>query len=277
MIRIRPVLLLLAALAAPAAAAAQPDRVPLSRMDAFVEAMLGEPDSLLEFFPRRGTWAWVLTTRVEGEAPRVGRWRFDTADLLRAVDTNGPLCESFTPGGDAIPVHSLAYVGLEEEGLHPWRRAGATRFVPAGDPPRSPTFVQWRREDGRWVIDSFGNEVSTGGGIPWTPPTGPNAIVHEPGGPAVALPLPADAAYAGGTAWFVENAMLLGAGGRLVKYGPPRRMEGFLRRYGTVNGVGVYVPTSSRGLPDIVYVPVSPDGLFQVYEDSVGTGCSEGG
>jgi len=37
-----------------------------------------------------------------------------------------------------------------------WPRVGGARFVPPGQDAVSPTFVTWRKEAGRWVIDEIG-------------------------------------------------------------------------------------------------------------------------
>jgi hypothetical protein len=37
-----------------------------------------------------------------------------------------------------------------------WPRIGGARFVPPGQDASSPTFVTWRKEAGRWVIDEIG-------------------------------------------------------------------------------------------------------------------------
>ncbi len=37
-----------------------------------------------------------------------------------------------------------------------WPRVGGSRFVPPGQDASSPTFVTWRKEAGRWVIDEIG-------------------------------------------------------------------------------------------------------------------------
>jgi hypothetical protein len=43
-----------------------------------------------------------------------------------------------------------------------WRRAAGNRFVPADEPDSSPFYVQWRREDGRWVVSEIGDETYSG-------------------------------------------------------------------------------------------------------------------
>lgn len=259
-------LLLSLALAAPAAA--QSGRVPQERMDAFVTAVqeFGR-DTLLGFFPRGGAWTWEHTVHQDGRPDVVGRWRFVTGDLLRRMD-GGPLCESFTHGGDAIPTESFNWIIREHPGR--WRRVGGNRFVPPGASARARTFVQWRREEGRWVIDAFGNESWRG---PAVLGIETNAVRRDGGGPP-AFPLPPEDRVAGGTAWYESNEMIVVEGERLIKYGMPRPIEAeLLQRFGFVHGVPVYVEVGTRGTPEVVYLPVDRNGVFQPYQDTVGDGC----
>jgi hypothetical protein len=246
-----------------------------ARMNAFVAALEDYArEELAGFFPREGAWTWVLTTHHEGRDDRTGRWRFETRDLAAAMDYPGPLCETFSQGGDAITMGTLMYTVTEsrdEEGVAGrWRHAGGTRFVPPDASPRSPVFVQWRREAGRWVVDAIGDERFRG---PRLPGVEPNSVVRDPGG-LLEYPLPADAPYAAGAEWYEQNGPIAIDGERLIKYGLPRRLEaGIARRFGTINGVAVHVEVGTRGTPEVVYVAASPEGMFQPYQDTIGTGC----
>lgn len=267
-IPIRSAFLLLAITLAPPAAA-QGGRVPQGRMNAFIEAVQEYPrDTLLGFFPRVGTWTWERTTHQDGRPDVVGRWRFVTSDLPRAIEYPGPLCTSFTYGGDAIPMHSFRWIVIENPGR--WRRVADNRFVPPGASARSRTFVQWRRENGRWVMDAFGNEVRRG------PPVlgiEPNAVRRDRGGPPT-FPLPPEDGVAGGATWFESNESIVAEKERLIKYGMPRRIEAeLLWRYGYVYGVPAYREVGTSGTPDVLYLPVDRNGLFQPYQDSIGDGC----
>jgi hypothetical protein len=252
-------------------ARAQPSaaRVPQARMDAFVGATQEfERDTLLGFFPRAGTWTWERTTHERGRPDVVGRWRFRTDELLRALEFPGPLCTSFTLGGDAIPLHSFTWITHEHPGR--WRRVGENRFVPPGASARSRTFVQWRREEGRWVVDAFGNEV-------WRAPAvlgiETNAVRPGRGGPPEFPPPPEDG-VAAGRAWYEANEAIVAEGEWLIKYGMPRRIEAeLLRRYGFVYGVPAYREAGTSGTPEVLYLPVDRNGLFQPYQDTIGNGC----
>jgi hypothetical protein len=261
-----PLLALAIAAAAPPSAAGQEAgaRVPQARMNAFVRAIGVYPrDTLLAFFPRRGTWTWMLTTR-RGDDATPGLWRFGPADLVRAIDHPGPLCETFSRGGDAMPFQSLRYQGRGEP--HPWLRVGAFHFVPPGASSGSATFVRWRREDGRWVIDAIGGEVAARTRLLGRALT---EVVRDLGGPP-----PADEGYAAGAAWYESNLPLVVGDERLDKYGLPRGIPAdLLLRYGFVDGVAAYAEAGTeREKPSVLYVPVST-GMYQPYQFMTSTGC----
>jgi hypothetical protein len=83
-------------------------------------------------------------------------------------------------------------------------------------------FVEWRREDGRWVVSSFGSirEYFP----PDSTPAADEAIPARNRGEPLRLPLPADARYAAKKAWFLSHQPIMVEGARLTKYGPPRRL-----------------------------------------------------
>lgn len=240
-----------------------------ARMQAFLTALGGYPrDTLLAFFPRRGEWTWVVTTRRPG-GDRVGRWRFGRDDLLPAIGETGPLCDSFSRGGDAMVVGTLMHHVITNPGR--WRRVGGGRFVPPGASARSPVFVEWRREDGRWVLSAYGDERHRG---PRLLGRAANEVVRDTG---PRLPPPADAPahapYAAGAPWYEDSWPLLVDGLSLSRYGIPLSLSPEeLVRFGTVRGVAVYVEAGSAGTPALVFVPVS-HGVYQPYQVMVGTGC----
>ena len=267
-----PLLLVLACAlsAGPLAAQARPrGSGPEARMDAFLHMMRERDDSLSAFFPRRAEVAWVLTTHDPARGRVAGRSLFRPSEVLRAMEWNGPLCETFSLGGDAITVGTLMYRIWESPGR--WRRVGAARFVPPGASARSPTFVEWRREDGRWVIAAFGDERWSG---PRLLGVERNHVVRDaaPAGGAAASQV--SEVYAAGAPWFEEHEPIRAEGHGLVKYGLPRPLSpDEIRRYGTVNGVAAYVEAGSRGRPEVLYVAVAP-GRYQPYQNMTSTGCS---
>jgi hypothetical protein len=240
------------------------------RMRAFVDALQEYPrDTLVTFLPRRGAWTWVLTTHFLQE-DRVGLWRLGADDLLPGIDHTGPLCESFSRGGDAITMGTLFSHLIFNPGR--WRRVPGNRFVPPGASARSPVFVEWRREDGRWVLSAFGDERYVG---PRLLGREVNAVVRDTG-PRTPPPAeePADARYAAGTHWYEERLPLVVDGEHLVMYGLPHSLApGDLLRLGTVHGVPVYVEAGSTGTPAVIYVPLS-HGVYQPYQDTIGNGCA---
>ncbi|HET7462492.1 MAG TPA: hypothetical protein VFJ82_14660 [Longimicrobium sp.] len=219
------------------------------------------------FFPTRGTWSWVVTTHYHAAPGRVGVWRFSAAQSFSAL-VDGPLCARFPFSSEAIP--STGWTpGIEER---PWRRVGATRFVPPGRGARSPVFVEWRREDGRWVLAALGVEAEhrarvIGYGVdetipaPWTP---------------LRLPLPAWERVAAGAPWYENSEPITVGGQRLVKYGLPRQLrEGDVVRWGTLRGVGVYAePVPASRVPEVVYLPVDRAGTFQPYQNESDSFCA---
>jgi hypothetical protein len=221
------------------------------------------------YFPTRGEWTWVVTTHHPGGPDRMGVWRFPAVQTDSAIET-GPLCDSFH-SGDFAMLGTVIAPAVDSRGDGEWRRVRGTRFVPEGAPAGSPVFVEWRREDGRWVVSSFGGEG-------WYAPP----LLGRPVGEVVRdgrraplrLPLPAGEPTAAGAAWFRDNRPIVVAGQRLLKYGLPRPLgEGDVVRYGSLEGVGVYVEPQSRGTPGVVYVLVSRAGEFQPYQNNVGNGC----
>lgn len=255
-------------MAAPLSAQSGPD----ARMRAFLQAgrEMEPNEKLTDFFVRGSPATWVLTTRL-GQETHVGRWRFEHADLLPAMD-EGPLCETFSHGGDVISTESLMYRILFDK--RPWRRVGGKRFVPAGAPARSPLFVEWRREGGRWVITSFGEEHRRDP----VPQDGRFSDARMVGdslrGPPLTLPLPTSAPVATDMRWYVDNEPIMVQGRRLTKYGLPRPLaDGEVRRIGAIGGVGVFREVGTAGIAEVVYLPVTRDGSFQPYQSMMGDGC----
>jgi hypothetical protein len=254
-----PALVLAAVLslvALPARAQA-PDAALTARMRAFVQAATHAPnDSVAAFFPRRGDWTWVRTSRAHDRRgpPRVGTWRFSGPETLRAIDTGGPACESFDGPGGIGPYEGR--FGMQTR-LHrgPWRRVRGTRFVPAGESAASPVFVEWRREDGRWVVSALGDaDVYF-----------PRVLGrHVPPGWRDTVGVAEDAAFAPAD-WYVIplNGM------RYTKYGNPRPLDeadrARLVRIGLYERVSVFATREDADWPALVYLLTSP-GQFQPYE-----------
>lgn len=212
------------------------------------------------FFPRRGTWDYVTRTRDHTGAVHRGIHRFPAGQTDAAID--GPLCEEFKHGEISV-MGSLAWYAVETETR--WRRVSATRFQPRKPEEESTVFVDWRREDGRWVIAAIGSLSSY---VP--PPPPPTPPLDPLLGRRLRLPLAGDARVAGEMDWYRDNLPVEIAGHRRTKYGLPRELsERDVVYFTTFEGVEVYAEPSevrSRRGPIIVYIPVDRTGMFQPYE-----------
>jgi hypothetical protein len=224
-------------------------------MRAFVEAAPEAPnDSVAAFFPRRGDWTWVRTAHHHARRgpTRVGVRRFPGAETLRAIGTGGPVCESFDqPAGVGPYEGRLGMQAMLNRG--PWRRVRGTRFVPPGEPASSPVFVEWRREDGAWVVSAFGDRDVYDPRVLGRPP---RPAWRDTTG------VPEDAAFAPAE-WY----MITLGGVRFPKYGIPRPLDrSRLVRIGVFQGVSVFAePEENPDQPYIVYLPTAP-GQVQGYQ-----------
>jgi hypothetical protein len=148
--------LLALVLSATAAGAQRRGQALHARMDAFLGSLMAEGRlEPYEYFPARGSWTWFNTR--DGN---VGVHRFPAGETRRALDGYCPLRDSFIYQPEGQPMGGL--IGRSLEHGSGWRRVRGTRFVPPGEPATSPAFVEWRREDGRWVVSAFGDESPRG-------------------------------------------------------------------------------------------------------------------
>lgn len=227
-----------------------------ARMQAFLREVPREPNAaLVDFFPRRADWTWTQSLWDErGRRVRTGAWRFSAAETARAIGADGPVCSSFDEvRGEYGPFEGkFGMQVMFADG--PWRRVGGNRFVPPGAPAGSPVFVEWQREDGRWVIAAFGDaDVFERQllGRPAHPVSADTSLVPE------------NAAFAQPD-WYTITPIL---GWRYVKYGQPRPLAPErVERIGVLGRVSVYVERGKGPeLREIIYLPVAP-GQFQPYE-----------
>lgn len=257
-------------IAATAPCLAQGGVVPAARMEAFLRGVESEPDTgLAAYFPRHGDWTWVRTLRYEdGRRAGVGVWRFGGTETLRVIGKGGPACGSFDVGDGHFgpPAGSLASHLFAEKR---WRRVRGNRFVPPDASASSPVFVEWRREDGEWVVASFGDERIYA----------PRLLGVTAGDISRDTSLvPEGAGYAAGERWYVQNEPLrLEGGPRYVKVGLPRRIpeqQGVvLQRFGVVGRVSFYAEAGfGDAPPEVLYAAVSP-GQFQPYNGFAARSC----
>jgi len=234
-----------------------------ARMQAFLREVPETPNTALAaFFPRRGDWTWVQTLRDErGRRRRTGVWRFPGAETLRAIGAGGPVCGSFDLiRGEFGPFEGRFGMQAIMNRGGPWRRVRGSRFVPPGASARSPVFVEWRREDGQWVVAAFGDEDIY---FPrllgrWSGPFSRDTTL-----------VPEDAAFAPAD-WYTITI----EGRRAVKYGLPRAIDRvLLARIGVLHRVSVYVERGSalEG-SELMYLATAP-GQYQPYETPAPMPC----
>lgn len=252
-------------------AAAQTDGAPASRqgwtLERTMRVFIGDPADSHAFFPARGDWSWVETTRYPDGTTRVGVRRFPAGETVAALE--GPVCDELH-SADAVKVGTIAEYA--HDGRERWRRGGATRFVPPGRRASFPVFVEWRREDGRWVISSLG------GGDEYQPKVlgrDAGASMHGARTTPLQLPLPDTARVAAGADWFEANEPVAVGGHWLMKYGLTRTLRpGDGVRWGSQRGVGIYVePGADDATPEVVYLPLDRAGSFQPYQNMTSNGC----
>lgn len=153
----------IAAIAAALSAGAPSPRDDLpARNREFLDAVRdGHLDRAIAFFPRSGHVTHVETHH-DSAGARVGVWRLP-ASQARESPREGYFSDLLGISYEGESVGSFAHqVMMRGTG---WRRARGTRFVPAGAADTSALFVEWRREDGAWVVSTIGDE-SFGGGAP---------------------------------------------------------------------------------------------------------------
>ncbi|HEX6038819.1 hypothetical protein [Longimicrobium sp.] len=260
----RPLVVLAAWMLLATSAPAQEASVPASsdatlagRMRAFLEGMRGGDEAeIAAFFPRRGDWNWVRTLNGTRGPRQVVTWRIAGAETERLIGDGGAGCEEFNAArADVGPVEDSFAGEVHEEG---WRHVGRMRFVPPGAPTRSPVFVQWRREDGAWVVDAVGDRDAYRlplRGRPVGMISRDTSLVAEGLG------------YAAEARWYRDNEPLTFEGLRYVKYGLPRRLErAALARVGVRGRVSIYMEAGAAGgtVDGMLYSAVSP-GEYQPY------------
>jgi hypothetical protein len=241
-----------------------------SRMEALADSMreYGPSESFAGWFPREGTWTWRQTLHGAPGGVRVVIQRFPASETVEALSSRDPLCRSFFRGGGEVETVPTTIAGWLSAESARWRRIGR-RFVPRGAPASSPTFVEWRRERGTWVISAFGDEDEY-----VTPePGAPRRIVRRSRetGPLLALPLPEDGRDAAPPA---GRDVLWIDGSPRVPYGPPARLgNGDVTRIGWVEGVPVYAEPTAAATAEVIYVALDGEGAFQPYRTAGNYPC----
>lgn len=111
------------------------------------------PRQLAGFFPRAGEVVYRHTVYAD-DGTTVREQRFSANDLPAALE--GPLWAVFTSQVEGQVVGLFAHqVSLRGRR---WTYAGNHRFVPPGASRCSASYVQWRLENGAWVISGIADE-----------------------------------------------------------------------------------------------------------------------
>jgi hypothetical protein len=227
-------------------------------MNAFVIALRErEPmERIASFFPREGAWELVRTPERAPPGAAVERLRFEPGQTLREISEGGSVCDSFGGvSGDVGPQEGAIVSAAWERGA--WRYTGRGRFVPPGAHRDSPVYVEWTRERGTWVIARIGEES-------WYEPRviGTRAAGQVTRDTAAARELPPERRHA--IARRLTGPLYYGIHWYL-RYGLPRMLpESELVRFGSVDGVPVFVERAAAPTPEILYVLVDP-GEYQPF------------
>ncbi|HZG43128.1 MAG TPA: hypothetical protein VEY93_09210 [Longimicrobium sp.] len=232
--------------------------------DAFLDLIGGRTDPLVAFFPRRGDWTWFHTVHQDGGPALLQVWRFPGGAAREAIKTCGPAWESFTIQYESHPVGVLSWHVIENG--RRWRRVGGTRFVPPGASANSPVFVEWRREDGRWVLSAFGDETFHRRRLPGI---ASGMVRRDTTGP-----LPAVERFAAGQPWYESGRPITFEGLRYLRYGTARMIDrGELAWFGVLGAVRVYTLVRHSGDWSVIYLPVAA-GVYQAYQTDQMSFCS---
>jgi hypothetical protein len=243
-----------------------------SRVDGFVTALREmEPmEKIASFFPRRGVWEFVETPDKVAPGARVGRRRFGPEHTLTAIREGGPLCNSFGGVRGDVGAHEGALVTQVQANERRWVHAGGNRFVPPGKSARSPIFLEWMREDGRWVIARVGEES-------WYSPR----VLRDPGWPVVrrnlvaGTGLPIERTFATTTRWYADHLPIRVHGRVLNKYGLARALGADeVERFGSVGLVPIFVERGVVGSPEVVYA-LTGIGEYQPYQNMTNSTCRD--
>lgn len=236
-----------------------------ARNEAFLQAASrSEPDSLVAYFPREGTWTW---TQRYINRHAVLRWRFGAEETLRAIDFGGPACDLFdSPRGETGPVEGSSVAMKAMEHGTRWRRVPGNGFVPPGSASSSPIYVRWRRERGAWVITEIG-------GTAWYQE--PRLLGRELNSATTDTTAQSAYAFAPSRAWFRNTEPILFGSTRFLMYGLPRELApDELTRIGELQGVPIYAEAGASGTHEVIYVAIG-SGAYQPYTRFGSPSCHE--
>jgi len=163
----------------------------------------------------------------------------------------------------------LAAAWLALAACHGARPAPPPAPVPAGPPPQAPPVSA--RPIAACVVQ---DERMAMLNADYDPVSGDTTVRGRPFREAY----PTTAAFAGAAAWFVGNEAVVHRQHRYYKYELPRVLAvDDVVATGEFRGVSVFVePAADRDWPQAVYLPVSPDCMFQPYQNMEDVGAVRG-
>jgi hypothetical protein len=118
-------------------------------MAKFVEALKNkDTDTFLTLFSQSTPWQYISTIT---DTPEVSIVKYaELARDLKLKDQSGWHEILFDASGDDC---FRKYVMLDNGA--PWKRINDVTFSPPGSDPNSRVYVKWRKEEGKWVIDTI--------------------------------------------------------------------------------------------------------------------------
>jgi hypothetical protein len=237
------------------------EAAPLARRNRdFLRALVEDRDSAARFFPRHGDWAWVHRTEYDVGRGITGVWRFRGDEAARVIGRGGVMCGELLYNAEAGS-ELMEQIFLDVDQRRAWRRVRGHRFVPPGSGARSPLFVEWRREDGAWVVAAIGGASHEH--LPMPGHEVQTAVRDRVPGQPLAWE------YGERSRWYVNAEPFTFAGMRFVKYGIPRVLpRDQLVRIATLGGIPLYADAGSPRTPDLLHMPLNPGGEFQSFQGS---------
>lgn len=224
----------------------------------FLRALVAGADSAARFFPRRGDWTWVHLTEYDVGREIVKTRRFRGDEAARVIGRGGVMCGEFLYNAEAGS-ELMEQIATAVYQRRAWRRVGR-RFVPPGSGgARTPLFVEWRREDGAWVVAAIG-----GASYQQLPMSGHDVRTavrdRAPGQPPAWE-------YGERSRWYLDGEPFTFDGMRFLRYGLPRVVpRDQLARIAMLGGIPLFAEVGSPRTPDLLYMALNPAGEFQPFQ-----------
>jgi hypothetical protein len=158
-------------------------------------------------------------------------------------------------------------------------RPPATPTPAPAAPPQAPSAADSTLLHGTVIVDPawvcvVKNGTMANVDVEFNPHTGDTTVAGRPLHDAY----PMTSEYAAAAPWYKRGQPVVFANHRLVQYGLPRVLGvGDVVPVGTYQGVTVFAePTMDVRYPDVIYLPVDPQCIFQPYMYQATTGAVRG-